>query len=156
MFGVSSGFSPIFRLGSSDAVDMMMDTYDIDKNGSLDIDEGAAIPVMSKANFEIVDTYKDGKLTPDEFVSYIDKMKQDVAGGLTTSPFISFLNGGSITIDTFADIDNEVRNQSGKESFMNYMFHLTEKYEAAQKAAASGEEVKATRSDFTKSLDTLA
>ncbi|PLW75054.1 hypothetical protein [Cohaesibacter celericrescens] len=155
MYGVASGFSPIFRLQTTDAVDMMMDTYDIDKNGSLNVDEAAAIPIMSKANFEVVDTYGDDQVSREEFVSYIDQMKQDVAGGLTANPFVSFMSGAEITIDTFAEIDAEVNNQSGKETFINYIQHLTEKYETAQRAAANGEEVETEKSSLSESLSTL-
>lgn len=155
MFSVGSGFSPIFRISTGDAVDMMMDTYDLDKNGTLDIEEGAAIPIMSKANFEVVDTFGDGRLTREEFVSYIDQMKQDVAAPAVANSFLSYMGGQPVTIDTFNEINAEAENSTGKQTFMNYMYHLTEKYEAAQKAAASGESSGTEKSSISQSLSTL-
>ena len=140
MFGVGSTFAPIFRIGTKDAVDNMMDRYDMDKNGSLDIDEAQTVPILSRANFEVADSFGDGKLTPKEFVSYVDQMKLEIGQGASINPLAMVMGGGTITIDTFSQIVDQTRSTSGKQQFITYMQHLADEYDAAQKLGATAED----------------
>ena len=133
---VSSGFAPIFRISEQNAVDIMIKRFDVDKSGDLNIDEAQNVPILSRANFEVADTFGDGKLTDEEFVSYLRDMKMEISQGTTYSPATLLFGGSSIDESTFANIIEDGKKQQSKMTFINYMNKLTDDYEAAQKLSA--------------------
>ncbi|WP_319531028.1 hypothetical protein [uncultured Cohaesibacter sp.] len=134
---VSSGFAPIFRISEQNAVDIMIKRFDVDKSGDLNIDEAQNVPILSRANFEVADTFGDGRLTDEEFVSYLRDMKMEISQGTTYSPATLLFGGSAIDESTFADIIEDGKKQQSKMTFINYMNKLTNDYETAQKLSAS-------------------
>ena len=142
----SFGFYPSFRISNQHAVDVMMQRYDLDKNGTLNIDEAQNVPILSRENFDTADSLGDGKLTEKEFVSYIDQMKMDLAGnGAAGSSFLVQM-AEPVTNATFSRILADADNSSGKLQFMNYMNKLTGDYDTAVKR---GEYLENGKLDFS-------
>ncbi|SNY92137.1 hypothetical protein SAMN04515647_2383 [Cohaesibacter sp. ES.047] len=135
---VSSGFAPIFRISEKDAVDIMVKRFDVDKSGDLNVDEAQSVPILSRANFEVADTFGDGRLTKDEFVSYLTDMKMQIAKGTSQSPASLLFGGSSINESTFSEIIEDGKNRQSKMTFINYMNKLTDDYEAAQQLGKGG------------------
>nr|WP_319390188.1 hypothetical protein [uncultured Cohaesibacter sp.] len=140
MISGASGYMPIFRISNQAAVDLMVDKYDLDKSGDLDVDEAQNVPILSRKNFESADSFGDGKLTKPEFMSYLNQMKQEIGQGSTINPLALVLGGEGINEDTFTEIVSQLENKESKQNFINYMLHLTDEYEAALKLQNSGEE----------------
>nr|WP_321458143.1 hypothetical protein [uncultured Cohaesibacter sp.] len=140
MISGASSYMPVFRISNRDAVDLMTDKYDLDKSGYLDIDEAQNVPILSRTNFESADSFGDGKLTDQEFMSYLDKMKMEIGQGNTTNPMALLLGGSAITEDVFSQIVSEVESTESKQNFIDYMLHLTEQYETAMKNPTSDDD----------------
>nr|WP_319516063.1 hypothetical protein [uncultured Cohaesibacter sp.] len=139
MISGASSYMPIFRISNTNAVGMMIEKYDLDKSGDLDIDEAQNVPILSRANFETADSFGDGKLTEKEFMTYLDQMKMEVAQGNATNPMTLLLGGSAITEDVFSEIVSEVADTESKQTFIDYMLHLTQEYETAMKTSESEE-----------------
>lgn len=139
----TTGFSPIFRISNTNAVDMMMKRYDTDKNGTLDVDEAQTVPILSRKNFPQADTFGDGKLTKKEFVGYLDKMKLALMQGPSSNPIADMMGGVQVSKRSFDQIQADAGARSGKMQFINYMAHITKEYEAAQQAKKTGIDIKA-------------
>ena len=139
MVGLVSGNTAIFRLQSRDLATMIVKKYDLDKSDGLNDEEGPMVPILSKRNFSFADSSGDGELSHRELVTYIDRMKQDFARGPGVNAAASFLAQSPVTDATFARIDAQARNNSGKMAFMRYINDMTSKYDAAVRAAQIGE-----------------
>ncbi|WP_316861549.1 hypothetical protein [uncultured Cohaesibacter sp.] len=142
MISGASAYMPIFRISNKDAVDIMVNKYDTDQDGYLNIDEAQNVPILSRTNFETADSFGDGMLTDQEFISYLDQMKMEIGQG-NTNPMVLLMSGQGIDEDTFAEILEEAEAQESKQTFIEYMNHLTEEYEAAQKEVGSELDVSA-------------
>lgn len=140
MISGASSYMPIFRISNTDAVDMMIGKYDLDKSGDLDVDEAQNVPILSRKNFESADSFGDGKLTEKEFTTYLDQMKMEIGQGNATNPMALLLGGSAINEDVFSQIVSEVSNNESKQNFIDYMLHLTKEYETAMKTPASEQE----------------
>ncbi|WP_319411087.1 hypothetical protein [uncultured Cohaesibacter sp.] len=140
MISGASAYMPVFRISNRDAIDLMRDKYDLDKSGDLDIDEAQNVPILSRKNFETADSFGDGKLSDQEFSTYLDQMKMEIGQGNSTNPLALLMGGTAIDEDVFSEIVSEVENLESKQNFIDYMLHLTQEYESAQKAAASAED----------------
>ncbi|SFO11083.1 hypothetical protein SAMN04488056_103192 [Cohaesibacter marisflavi] len=139
MISGASSYMPIFRISNADAVDMMIEKYDLDKSGDLNVDEAQNVPILSRKNFETADSFGDGKLTEKEFMTYLDQMKLEIGQGSATNPMALLMGGSPINEDVFSQIVSEVSNNEGKQNFIDYMLHLTKEYEAAMKAPVDEE-----------------
>ena len=131
MISGASAYMPMFRISNQDAVDLIRDKYDLDKSGDLDIDEAQNVPILSRKNFETADSFGDGKLSDEEFMSYLNTMKLEVGQGNATNPMALLMGGSAITEDVFSQIVSEVENTESKQNFIDYMIHLTQEYEKA-------------------------
>lgn len=150
MIGATIGSTAIFRLQSRDLADMIMKKHDADESGGLDKEEGPGVPILSKRNFRAADSSGDGEISKKELVSYIDRMKQDFARGSSGRATASLLAQSPVTDATFARIDAQARNNSGKLAFMRYINDMTSKYDDAARAAKLGEPEKAQKLGLDK------
>lgn len=140
-----AGSMAIFRLQSRDLATMIMKTYDIDKSEGLDKEEAPTVPILSKRNFKAAESSGDGEISHKELVTYIDQMKLSFARGSSTNPTASLLAQSPVSDATFARIDAEARNNSGKMSFMRYVSDMTAKYDSAVRDLKIGETQKAEK-----------
>ena len=139
MVGIAGAPPAIFRIKTQDAVDLMMKTYDIDKNGTLDVEEAGTVPILSEKNFPRADRTPDGKLTVREFEQYVDSMKLEVAmPPSSVSPAI-IMTGYAVDMATFDQIHYQARHNDGRSNFMNYMNNLTDKYNGLMQDLRLGE-----------------
>ncbi len=139
------GNTAIFRLESRDLATMIMKTYDFDKSDGLDEEEAPTVPILSKRNFKTAESSGDGQISHKELVTYIDNMKLAFARGSNSSETAGLLAQSPVSDATFARIDAEARNNSGKLAFMRYVNDMTSKYEAAVRDLKVGETKKAEK-----------